>query len=348
MHKIKLINKAVLVTAIMGGLAAAQAKPVVLRVHHFLGLQTVQQTMINDWCNTIAAKSAGELTCKIYPAMQLGGSPPQLYDQARDGVADVVWTVAGYSGNRFAKSQAFELPFTMTNAEATSRAAWDFMTQDAKDEIKDVKMLAVHVSGPGIIFTNKRPIRTAEDFKGMRMRGPTVPVTTMLKAFGATPVAMPVPKIPEALSKGVVDGAVIPYQIAPALRVHELAKFTSVPDRNDRGLYTTVFFFAMNQAKYDSLPPKLKAVIDQTTGQDLSATFGRMVAKDDERAEAIFQKTPGMQISTIPTSELKKWRGVSDQLTQQWVTRMNDSGADGAQLVKRAHDLIAKYSQAMM
>jgi TRAP-type C4-dicarboxylate transport system substrate-binding protein len=348
MHKIKLINKAVLVTAIMGGLAAAQAKPVVLRVHHFLGLQTVQQTMINDWCNAIDAKSAGELTCKIYPAMQLGGSPPQLYDQARDGVADVVWTVAGYSGNRFAKSQAFELPFTMTGAEATSRAAWDYMTQDAADEIREVKMLAVHVSGPGIFFTNKRPIRTANDLKDMRMRGPTVPVTTMLKAFGATPVAMPVPKIPEALSKGVVDGAVIPYQIAPALRVHELAKFTSVPDRQDKGLYTTVFFFAMNQAKYNSLPAKLQAVINETSGQALSATMGRMVEEDDQRAEAIFQKTPGMQISTIPMSELKKWRTVSNQLTTEWITRMNNSGVDGAKLVKRANDLIAKYTQAKM
>lgn len=347
MKTFSMAKQLALAAAVMGSLATAHAKPVVLRVHHFLGPQTVQQEMIANWCNAIDKQSAGDLTCKIYPAMQLGGSPPQLYDQARDGVVDVVWTVAGYSGNRFAKSQAFELPFTMTTAEATSRAAWDYMMQDDADEIADVKMLAVHVAGPGIIFTNKHPIRTAEDFKDMRMRGPTVPVTAMLKAFGSTPVAMPVPKIPEALSKGVVDGAVIPYQIAPALRVNELAKYTSVPDPSDKGLYTTVFFFAMNKAKYNSLPPKLKAVIDRTTGQELSATMGRMVEQDDRRAEAIFKKTPGMQISTIPASELKNWRKASDQLTQDWIARMNDKQVDGAKLVKRTHDLIAKYSQRM-
>ena len=201
-------------TALAAGLMAVgfgvHAQTITLKVHHFLGPQSIQHTtMLGDWCKNIAKDSNNRLQCQIFPAMQLGGTPPQLYDQAKDGVADVVWTVAGYSAGRFAKTQVFELPFTMTNAGATSRAAWDFVQKHAMDEHKDVKLLAVHVHGPGVIFTRDKPITKMEDFKGMKMRAPTANVTKMLAKMGATPVGMPVPAVSEALSKGVIDGAVI-------------------------------------------------------------------------------------------------------------------------------------------
>jgi TRAP-type C4-dicarboxylate transport system substrate-binding protein len=114
--------------AMMTASAGVAAQTITLKVHHFLGPQSIQHTkMLGDWCANIAKDSSNRLQCQIFPAMQLGGSPPQLFDQAKDGVADVVWTVAGYSAGRFPKSEIFELPFMMTNAESTSRAAWDFV-----------------------------------------------------------------------------------------------------------------------------------------------------------------------------------------------------------------------------
>ena len=141
-----LLKIAALSATLVAGVASAQT--ITLKVHHFLGPQSIQHTtMLKTWCDNIARDSNNRLNCQIFPAMQLGGSPPQLYDQAKDGVADVVWTVAGYSANRFVRSQVFELPFMMTNAGATSRAAWDFVQKYAMDEYKDVKLLAVHVHG---------------------------------------------------------------------------------------------------------------------------------------------------------------------------------------------------------
>jgi TRAP-type C4-dicarboxylate transport system substrate-binding protein len=104
--------------------------------------------------------------------MQLGGTPPQLYDQAKDGVADIVWTVPGYAAGRFPLSQVFELPFTMTNAEATSRAAWEFVQAHGQQEFKDVHLLAAHVHGPGVMFTTKKQMKSMDDFKGMKFRAP--------------------------------------------------------------------------------------------------------------------------------------------------------------------------------
>jgi TRAP-type C4-dicarboxylate transport system substrate-binding protein len=127
-------------------------------------MSNVWLTMHKPWMEKVEKDSGGRIKFEGYPAMQLGGTPPQLYDQAKDGVADVVWHVAGSSAGRFPKTQVFELPFTMTNAAATSRAAWDFVQKHAMDEHKDVKLLAVHVHGPGVIFTKDKQVTKMEDF----------------------------------------------------------------------------------------------------------------------------------------------------------------------------------------
>jgi len=337
-------------TALAAGLLcaawSAQAQTVTLKVHHFLGPQSIQHTkMLQTWCDNIAKDSSNRLVCQIYPAMQLGGSPPQLFDQAKDGVADVVWTVAGYSAGRFAKSQVFELPFMMTNAGATSRAAWDFIQKHAQDEYKDVKLLAAHVHGPGVIFTKNKPVTKIEDLKGMKMRGPTATVTKMLANMGATPVGMPVPQVPEALSKGVIDGAVIPYEVAPGLKVQELTKFASETDRNSPALYTTFFVVPMNKAKYESLPADLKAVIDKNSGRELSAFLGDTQAGNDIPGRKIFAETPGYTITQIPAAEVDRWKKATAQLDDAWAADMDKRGLNGKAMLEDARALIKSYTK---
>src|SRR5512137_2598641 len=101
--------------------ATAQAQQVVLKVHHFLpSTSNVHVNLIQVWCDKIAKESADKLKCQIYPAMTLGGTPAQLFDQARDGVADIVWTLPTYSAGRFSKSEVFELPFFTRSAKGSS------------------------------------------------------------------------------------------------------------------------------------------------------------------------------------------------------------------------------------
>ena len=325
---------------------AAGAQTITLKVHHFLGPQSIQHTtMLQTWCNNIARDSGNRLNCQIYPAMQLGGSPPQLFDQAKDGVADVVWTVAGYTANRFVRSQVFELPFMMTNAGATSRAAWDWVQKHAMDEYKDIKLLAVHVHGPGVIFTKNKPINRIEDLRGLKMRGPTATVTKMLANMGATPVGMPVPQVPEALSKGVIDGAVIPYEVAPGLKVNELTKFASETPRGAPALYTTFFVVPMNKARYDSLPPDLKAVIDKNSGRELSAFLGSTQEGNDVPGRKVFAETAGYTITQIPAAEVERWKKATDNLDDEWVAEMNKRGLNGRAMLEDAQSLVQKYSR---
>jgi TRAP-type C4-dicarboxylate transport system substrate-binding protein len=335
-----------LASALTAGLTAAQAQTITLKVHHFLGPQSIQHTtMLKTWCDNIAKDSNNRLNCQIYPAMQLGGSPPQLYDQAKDGVADVVWTVAGYSANRFVRSQVFELPFMMTNADATSRAAWDFVQKYAMDEYKDVKLLAVHVHGPGVIFTKNKPVTKLEDLRGLKMRGPTATVTKMLANMGATPVGMPVPQVPEALSKGVIDGAVIPYEVAPGLKVNELTKYASETPKGSPALYTTFFVVPMNRARYDSLPADLKAVIDKNSGRELSAFLGRTQEGNDVPGRKAFVETAGYTITQIPAAEVDRWKKATDNLDDEWVTDMNKRGFNGKAMIEEARALVQKYTK---
>ena len=342
----KVFKRAAIAAAILGASAAVQAQDVItLKVHHFLGPTSIQHTtMLKGWCDSIAKDSKNRLQCQIYPAMQLGGTPPQLYDQARDGVADVVWTLPGYTAGRFPKMEVFELPFMMTNAEATSRAAWDYYEKFAKDEFKDVKVLAMHVHGPGNIFTSKKQIKTMADIKGLKLRGPTRLTTKLLGSMGATPVGMPVPAVPDALSKGVIDGAVIPYEVAQVLKIDELARYTAETDRSENALYTTVFVVPMNQKKYDSLPADLKKVIDKNSGRELSATLGGLQAGNDVPGKAKMV-AGGHTITIIPKTELDNWKRASAGLSLEWISDMDKKGHNGSNLVHEAQGLIAKYTK---
>ncbi|MCP5280841.1 MAG: TRAP transporter substrate-binding protein [Rhodoferax sp.] len=341
----KLVRMPLVATCLALAAMAGQAQEVTLKVHHFLGPQSTQHTaMFGAWCDKLAKESANKLKCQIYPSMQLGGSPPQLYDQAKDGVADIIWTVAGYSAGRFPKIEVFELPFMMTNAEATSRAAWEYYDKYDRDEFKDTHILAVHVHGPGNIYTTNKPIKTMADFKGLKLRAPTRLTNKMLAMMGATPVGMPVPAVPEALSKGVIDGAVIPYEVAPGIKVNELTKYTAEPDRQFNALYTTVFLVAMNKAKYESLPPDLKKVLDANSGADFSAFMGKTQAAADVPGKAQMLAS-GSQITVIPGPELDKWRKATDALDDQWAADITSKGGDGKKLLQEARDLIKKYTK---
>ena len=114
-----------------------------LRFHTFMpAMSNVYSRIITPWMAKIEQESGGRLKFQAFPSMQMGGAPAQLYDQARDGVVDVVWSLAGYTPGRFPRSEVFELPFFTYDAEGSSRAAWDYIANYAPDEFREVKLLA--------------------------------------------------------------------------------------------------------------------------------------------------------------------------------------------------------------
>ena len=163
--------------------------------------------------------------------MQLGGTPPQLYDQARDGVVDIVWTLPGNTPGRFPSTEVFELPFVGLAPRARQRAGLRRSSRDANlaNETKDVKLLSYWSHDHGLIHANKQ-VKTMDDLKGLKLRFPTRLAGEALKALGATAIRMPIPQVPESLAQSVIDGCVVPWEVVPAIKVHELVKFhTEIP-----------------------------------------------------------------------------------------------------------------------
>jgi TRAP-type C4-dicarboxylate transport system substrate-binding protein len=178
------------------------------------------------------------------------------------------------------------------------------------------------------------------------MRAPTRQVTKLVGALGATPVGMPLPSIPDALSKGTISGCVIPWEVVPSVKVHELTKFSAEFDPAGGSLYTTTFVMAMNKAKYGSLPPDLKKVIDANSGLETSGWLG----KTQQAGDAAGRKAAtdrGNSIFTVSAAEAQEFRRKSRSIEVEWVEDMNKRGFDGRKLLDGARALIEKHGKAV-
>ena len=295
------------------------------------------------WCDKLGAESKGRIKCQIYPAMQLGGTPPHLINQARDGVADVVWTLPGYTPGRFPVSEVFELPFFTTTHEASSRALWDYAQKHAMKEFAGVKPLAIWVNGPNLLHLREKQVKTLADLKGMKIRAPSRIGNALLAALGATPVGMPVPQMAESLSRGVIDGALVPWEVVPATKTHELTKFHASA-AGDYAMTTATMILVMNKKRYDSLPADLKKVIDNNSGRETSA----WIAAEFKKADAVGRKAAeahGNVIYAISDDEIAKWKKATESVAQDWIKQMTEQGLNGQALHDEAASLVKRYSK---
>ncbi len=332
----------------MGGVAlaavtatGAMAQEVTLKLHQFLPAQAnVPKLILDVWADNVEKDSEGRIKVDRFPSMQLGGTPPELIDQAIDGIADVVWTVVGYTPGRFPTTEVFELPFFVTDARAASSAYWQMFETHMKDtEFADVKILGTWVHGPGMFHTNK-PVTKPSDLQGMKIRGGSRLVNQLLELAGATPVGMPVPAISEALSNGVLDGTTIPWEVTPALKVPELVK--NHTEFEGPALYTLTFVLAMNKDKYESLPDDLKAVIDKNSGLEFSVFAGGTQADADGPARQVAVDL-GNNVTTLSEADAAEWRTVVEPIYDTWVKEMSEKGIDGQALIDEARALMDAY-----
>jgi TRAP-type C4-dicarboxylate transport system substrate-binding protein len=317
------------------------AQDVTLKLHQFLPPQAnVPKLVLDVWADNVEKDSGGRIKVERYPSMQLGGKPPELMDQAIDGVADVVWTVVGYTPGRYPSTEVFELPFMVGDARAASYAYWKLFEKHMKDtEFANVHILGAWVHGPGMFHT-KDPVEKPSDLEGMKIRGGSRLVNQLLELVGATPVGMPVPAVSEGLSKGVIDGTTIPWEVTAALKVPELVG--NHTEFEGTALYTLTFVLAMNKPKYDSLPDDLKAVIDKNSGLEFSVFAGGTQADADgpARQKAVDR---GNNIVTIGADGTAEWRKLVQPIYDSWIADMKGRGLDGQALIDEAKMLMDEY-----
>lgn len=338
---LKTVPMAAAATLAAPHLARAQATS--LRLHQFLPPQaTIPSGILVPWANMVAEATDGDLTIQHFDAMALGGAPPALYDQARDGIADITMTLPGYTAQRFPRAEVFDLPFMMSDPVATARAAWEMMETDFQEsEFSETKILANWVHGPGVIHTHE-PVTSVEDMAGRTLRGPTRVITDLLAELGAEPVGMPVPAIPESISRGVINGTVIPWEVTATLRLSELLGY-HLEFAGDQALYTTSFVLAMNRRSYDNLPDDLRDALDSVSGPEPSMMGARVMSEADAPARQIAIDA-GNTVTTLTEADLGPWREAAAPVTERWVGAMNEQDIDGQALIDRARALIEQFS----
>jgi TRAP-type C4-dicarboxylate transport system substrate-binding protein len=332
----------VAIAATFSGAGQAHAADIVLRLQTFEPPQgTSLSKSITPWIKQIETATQGRVKIQVFPAMSLGGKPPELFAQAKDGVVDIAWTVLSYTPGLFPKTEVFELPFMTKDATGASKALWEYVQQNGMDEFRDVHLLTLHTHGPGLLHT-KEPVTSVADIKGLKIRGGSRVVGDLLAKLGATPVGMPITSVGEALSKGVLDGTSIPYEVAPVFKVQQIVKnHTEMAD--GLALYTVPFAMVMNKAKWDSLPPDIQKVFNEHSTIELAGKFGQSMDDGDVRAKALIQQS-GNHVSALSSAETDRWKAVGGQVRDEWISKANAKGLDGAGLVAKAKALIAKYS----
>lgn len=302
------------------------------------------KTMWQPWVDRVNKAAAGKMKITIYPSMQLGGAPPQLVDQVKDGVVDIVWTLPGYTPGRFPVSEVFELPFVHTNPVATTLAIQEFQKKYLAEEFKDYKVLLLHVHA-GSLIMSKKPITKFADMKGLSIRTATRTMSWYLDSIGAQPIDAPVPEVVQMIARGVVSALALPYEIAPAFKVQDLANHFSELEGRQPRLNTSVFALLMNPNSYAKLPPDMKKIIDEHSGMNLARQAGENWARIEEPAKKVMASKPGNQFHVIPAAEVAKFVEAARPAKERWIAEMNKRGLSGSAMLKEAEELVAKHTR---
>ena len=325
---------------IAGTLAATavHAQEYTLNMTHHLSPQAIgHRLFLEPWAERIAEASDGRLQIDIFPALQMGGSASDVYSQVRDGVADIGWTLPGYSSGLFPITEVFELPFIAGSATATAPALMEFHDMYLQDEWSEVKVLALHTTAPGGLHTVSTPVRTVDEMEGLRIRAPSAIGLAALEEFGAVPVGMPVPQVYEALQRNVMEGALLPWTIMGPTRLYEVTGYST-----DLRILASTFVLFMNKGTFDSLPEDLQQVLEDNSGMELVEQAGVLWDQDeaDGRDRAI---EAGVEIIEPSEEELAAWHEAAQPVLDSWVADMDARGLPGQEMLDEARALIEKY-----
>lgn len=330
---------------IVGCPSAAISAEITLRVHHFLGDESLPHTgLIVPWARQVERDSKGRIKVEIYPGMALGGRAPDLIKQAEKGTVDIIWTAAAYTPKRFMRSSVFTLPLVhRKNAVATNLAMREIFVSELASEFAGLHPLLLHVHQGHVLHMTSRPVRHIGDFTGLTIRPPgRAAGRWIIEELGAAPTKKRHPKLPKALAAGKLDGALMSFQLADTMGVADVSKsHTFLPGNEFFG--TSVYLFLMNMARYRSLPDDIRAVIDKNSGTNLSIKTGRAWETAGTKAlnTAI---SAGHDVTTIAQEDHKEMRIRLERTWSRYARSAAPNGIDAQKLINNAIAAIARNS----
>jgi TRAP-type C4-dicarboxylate transport system substrate-binding protein len=337
--KRSLISLAAAAAALAAGPAAAQT---VLTLSSWVPLTHSLTIAQNEWCELVSKNSGGKIKCNLLP--RAVAAPPGTYDAIKNGLADVSFTVHGYTPGRFVLTQMAEFPFLGDSAEPLSVAFNKVAMKypQFNQEHQGVKVLAYFTHGPGIVFNTKRPVTKAEDLQGLKWRVGGGMVNEISKTLGMNVTLKPAPESYELLNGGVMDGTLFPAESTESFRIEKIIRHaTTFPG----GLYNTSFVLLMNPAKYDKLSADEKKAVDDASGEVAARIIGRNWDKVDRRAYALMQAN-NVQVVKADAKFVADIKAKTSALEAKWAKDAEAKGLkDAAKVLAEFRSEIAKASK---
>ncbi len=327
------------------GMSGARAEQIVLRVQHFLGEDSVpHKQIITPWARRVEAQSGGRLKVEIYPDMSLGGRAGDLVNQVRDGGVDIVWTAAAYTPGLFPRTEVFALPLVHGgDAAATNLAIREMYKYDLAREYGGLQPLLIHVH-QGHALHMMKPVGAMEELEGKVIRPPGRHIGRWtVEALGAQITKKRHPKLPKALKAGRLDGALMSFHLARSMGVLDVAKTHVLPGRG-QFFGTSIYLFLMNKARYESLPPDLRDVIDRNSGRAFAREAGEVYQKLGLEAMASARASGG-RLTVFEGKSAGAARQAMAGVLQSWSRDLAKRHIEGLPLIKRARELVRKNSR---
>ena len=293
--------------------------------------------MITPWAEQIEEATNGDVKVRIL-AKPLG-SPPAHFDIARDGLADITFGVHGYQPGRFTLTQAAEMPFLGSSAEAVSVAYWRVYEKYAMEanEHDGVKLLGLFTHGPGTMMSTGEPIDEIADLQGMKIRVGGGIVNAMSKELGVVGLLKPAPEVYEILSRGVADGVFFPMESLRAFKLEGIVKnITEFPG----GFYNTSFFLVMNSDAFDGLSDEQKAAIEGVSGEAFARMAGQAWDAADTQGRAKAAEA-GVNVFEAPEQLLADVSASIAPVESGWVDTVTEAGVDGTAMLTELREIAA-------
>lgn len=345
--KIIIIKSAMLLAGsiLLSGSLFAKDKVEVLTLHHFMSSKAPLQTkFLLPWAKKVEEASNGKLKIEIFPSMSMGGKPPELYKQVRNGSADIVWTLPGYTPGVFPRTEVFELPTVHIGDSVATSIAIKENFDLIKDDFKKIKPLLVYVAAGNAIHTVNKKISSVSDMKGLKLRAPSRTGGWYLEALGAEAVGMPLPALPQSLSKNAVDGGLIPFEVFPPYKFHQLTQY-STEGKNGERFGTSVFMFLMNGERFESLSKDLQKVLMDSVDMQTVKEVGKIWMDIEEPGKKMQNASKGGEVVKLDNAAMAEFNKVGEQVVQRWIKEAALKNIDGQKLVNTAREAILKNSK---
>jgi TRAP-type C4-dicarboxylate transport system substrate-binding protein len=331
----------ILAGALSAGLvtsAAAQDKPVALKISHWVPASHPLQKPLEEWAESLKQATGGTVTSTIFPAQQLGKAFDH-YNMARDGIADVAHINPGYEPGRFPIVAAADLPFMLTNGKEGSRAVNEWYRRYAEREMKDVKFCMLIMVDPGTFHTRTKKIMVPTDVAGMKIRPASATVGAFITLLGGTNVQGSAAETRELLEKGVADGLTFQWGSLVLFGVDKVTKY-----HMNSPFYSANSSFVMNKAVYDGMSPSQKKAVDEHCTTDWSVKLATAWADFESAGLDKVRAEPGQEIYDLDASQVAAWRAAAAPLQKSWAESVKKVGGDPDAIFKDLTDSLAKYN----